>query len=337
MIIYKKNQINKHYKNYAFILFFVLLIQSFLFATESSNQTSAGTTYFQYLKMDVGARTLGMGGAFTGVADDISAMRYNPAGLRLLIKPELSATHMEWIDDLRVESLSYGRPYGLSNAIGFNVFYMTTGDAIIGRDDNGHRTDVLKYEQMYATLGWATRLDRYDNFLFGVNLKYANEVLAYSVNSVATLDAGLLFKLYNDWNLGLCARNIGFEAEPKEELPLETRVGLSCLKRNVGLSIDAYKFTDTEVRYATGLELFIKEIFVLRAGYNSSLNNLGKITEDESLSSLSKYSVSGLSLGFGILTKPIGFLGGYSIKCDYAIVDYGRLGFNHIFSFSTEF
>ena len=313
-----------------FLLSFLVFISTGIYASDST-----GTSYFQYLKMDVGARTLAMGGAFTGVADDISAMRYNPAGLRMLLKPELSATHMEWIDSLRVESLSFGRPYGLDKAIGCSVFYMTSGDDIMGRDNSGNPTHILKYEQMYATFGWATRLDRYDNYLFGVNLKYAKEVLDYSVNSVMAFDTGFLCKLYRDWNLGICARNIGFGT--KEELPLETRIGLSYLKRNLGLSFDAYKFSDTDVRYATGLEYFIKEVFVLRAGYNSSISNLGQLTEDENLYSISKYSASGISLGFGILTKPLSFLGGYAIKCDYAIVDYGRLGFNHIFTFSTEF
>ena len=34
-----------------------------------------------FLRMGVGARALGMGGAFTGIADDPSAAYWNPAGL----------------------------------------------------------------------------------------------------------------------------------------------------------------------------------------------------------------------------------------------------------------
>jgi len=158
-MIYKMNKD----KLLAFLCLFLFIGKSLLFCEEY-----AGTTAFQYLKADVGARTMGMGGAFAGVADDISAMRYNPAGLRMLLKPEISATHMEWIDDLRIEYFAYGRPYGVDKAIGFNFFMMTSPD-IMGHDSEGFQTHVLKYEQMYATLGWATRLDRYDNFLFGLN------------------------------------------------------------------------------------------------------------------------------------------------------------------------
>src|SRR5512132_4569662 len=37
-----------------------------------------------------GARSLGMGGAFLGLADDASAVEANPAGLTILRKPEVS-------------------------------------------------------------------------------------------------------------------------------------------------------------------------------------------------------------------------------------------------------
>src|SRR5205814_3471143 len=37
-----------------------------------------------------GARSLGMGGAFLGLADDASATEANPAGLTILRKPEVS-------------------------------------------------------------------------------------------------------------------------------------------------------------------------------------------------------------------------------------------------------
>ena len=40
-----------------------------------------GTTAFAFTKIGVGARPVAMGGAFVGLADDITALYYNPAGL----------------------------------------------------------------------------------------------------------------------------------------------------------------------------------------------------------------------------------------------------------------
>jgi long-chain fatty acid transport protein len=45
-----------------------------------------------------GARSLGMGGAFLGLADDASAAEANPAGLTILRKPEVSLEVRSWLE-----------------------------------------------------------------------------------------------------------------------------------------------------------------------------------------------------------------------------------------------
>lgn len=55
-------------------------------------QLSAGFTAasFQFNLSNPGARSLGMGGAFAGLADDATAAYANPAGLTILTRPEVS-------------------------------------------------------------------------------------------------------------------------------------------------------------------------------------------------------------------------------------------------------
>lgn len=48
-----------------------------------------------------GARALGMGGAYTAVADDVTAAVWNPAGLALLDRPEVMAVG-DWYEGDRV-------------------------------------------------------------------------------------------------------------------------------------------------------------------------------------------------------------------------------------------
>ena len=51
----------------------------------------AGTAAAAFLKIDAGSRPMGMGGAFTGLADDINTLFWNPAGLASIQDQEFSA------------------------------------------------------------------------------------------------------------------------------------------------------------------------------------------------------------------------------------------------------
>jgi long-subunit fatty acid transport protein len=58
---------------------------------------AAGTTGANGIKLSAGARPEGMGGAFVGVADDISAIFWNPAGLSMLGSQEGSFMHTAYL------------------------------------------------------------------------------------------------------------------------------------------------------------------------------------------------------------------------------------------------
>ncbi|RQW03479.1 hypothetical protein EH223_09880, partial [candidate division KSB1 bacterium] len=60
------------------LFFLALFMTSFLFAQEV---TKVGTTAAGFLNIDVGARAIGMGGAYVAVSDDIMSMYWNVAGI----------------------------------------------------------------------------------------------------------------------------------------------------------------------------------------------------------------------------------------------------------------
>ena len=69
---------------------FVFLI---LYFPGKASANRIGGDAYPFLKIGVGARALGMGGAFVAVADDGTAAYWNPAGLGSLGKREVSFMH----------------------------------------------------------------------------------------------------------------------------------------------------------------------------------------------------------------------------------------------------
>nr|HQV31862.1 hypothetical protein [Calditrichia bacterium] len=58
-----------------------ILTQGTLFAQNTTSINRAGTTAAQFLKIGVGGRAIGMGNAYTAIAEDITAVFWNPAGI----------------------------------------------------------------------------------------------------------------------------------------------------------------------------------------------------------------------------------------------------------------
>jgi long-subunit fatty acid transport protein len=76
-----------------------------------------------------GARSLGFGGAFAGLADDATAAFANPAGLVQLTRPEVSLEGRSW--EASTGFLAGGRVDGEPTGIGID----TQSGVLVGRDD----------------------------------------------------------------------------------------------------------------------------------------------------------------------------------------------------------
>lgn len=63
-----------------------------------------------FLRQDHGARAAALGGAGASVADDLSALHLNPAGLARLLKPEFSGTHITLFEDTSHDFAAFGLP-----------------------------------------------------------------------------------------------------------------------------------------------------------------------------------------------------------------------------------
>lgn len=120
---------------------------------------------FNYL--DISARANGLSGGFVGLADDISAILYNPAGLRQLPVKTVSFSYSIPYAGLPLESLnlagiSYSHPLSRIGCFGFNFIHFSAANL---------------YKENLVYLTYSNKLNDFFDVLFteiftGINLKF---------------------------------------------------------------------------------------------------------------------------------------------------------------------
>ena len=89
----------------------ILIIAIMPLAGQGEHSTGEGTAGNESVfKLGFGARSLGMGRAFTGLADDNSAIIFNPAGLYLIERPMVSVFYTNLLMDVTYSFISYVHP-----------------------------------------------------------------------------------------------------------------------------------------------------------------------------------------------------------------------------------
>ena len=98
----------------------LLFVGSDLFAVENSNSgiggtttgeiVKSGTTGANFLKIDIGARGTGMGGAYGSVVNDMSAVYWNAAGLADVSAISVECDYSDWFGTLSHTFFGVGIP-----------------------------------------------------------------------------------------------------------------------------------------------------------------------------------------------------------------------------------
>jgi len=201
-----------------------------------------GTAGAQFLKIGVGARAVGMGETFVAVADDASAIWWNPAGVaRITAEGEsrLTLNHSTWPADISHEFFGYAFTYGGlpgSWAVSSTVLQM---DPIAVRTEYSPEGTGANFDagDFNLAVSWARNL--IDPFSFGVTAKYLHLGLEDASADGFVVDFGTLyFTDFKTIRIGMAIQNLGPSMTFLEDaFPMPTMF-------RVGTAMDAYQSDD---------------------------------------------------------------------------------------------
>jgi opacity protein-like surface antigen len=335
------NPVNPEFfmKAFKFLLIIIIFSTAEIFPQLGSQLNKTGTTAAQFLKIGIGARPLGMGGAYTSLADDINSVYWNPAGLSRMYSSEASFNHVNWIADVDLDYAGFGMDLSGFGTVGAFVSVMSMGEMTVRTIEKPEGTGEF-FDAGSVVIGLSYARNLTEEFSIGFNAKYIREYIWNESATGMAVDIGTMYVIpfLNQFRIGASISNFGTKMKmegrdilrlttvgsgegnlintdiqlDEYELPLLFRFGLSVdavrsMENRLTLAVDAVHPNDNNEYLNTGLEYTWREIFFVRGGYKNLFEKDGE---------------QGLTLGIGINYR---IIDEFKIKLDYAYQDFGRL------------
>jgi tetratricopeptide (TPR) repeat protein len=274
-------------------------------------------------ELGAGARALGMSGAYVGVADDATAMFWNPAGLARLDRAEVTGMHI---------NLYFGTPYDFLGAayplLDWGTFSLgavrVATSGIVLRDEESFVIGAGEgsYDLREYLVGYGRELPL--GLRAGAVVKVDQMRLLGSSASGVDLDLGLQFQLPGSaggWErlcLGVSAQNVLATPQRLDQeadlLPLNLRLGASYplafggegLPQSLLTSVELDKSTWRSWQWRAGLEYGLRDLFFLRGGLQSDAWSAG-----------AGLQYAGLALDYALAGQELGLTHRFSLSWQF--------------------
>ena len=339
--------------NKKIIMSFLLIITLCTINVFSKEVDKTGTTAGKFLSIGVGPRAIGMGGAYTSLSNDASAMYWNPAGLSFLQRNEAMFSSNQLFADIKLTYFGVAIPAGDIGTFGASVTALTMGDMFVTTENYPEGTGETFSANSYAFgLSFAKKIT--EDFSVGMNIKYVTENIYNSSANGFAFDIGTIFHTpfwginfsSNIANYGSKLQMSGEDlltrhdpdptragnnatvdvnyATDEFELPLRLQIGISKEislfdVHKLTIAIDAAHPNDNSQYVNLGGELSLfNDLLCLRGGYKQLFM---------------KDNQEGLTLGVGVHYS-LNFI---AVGFDYAYQQYKYLGNTHSFGVNIKF
>jgi hypothetical protein len=290
-----------------------------------------GISTAEFLKIGVGGRASAMGDAFVAVANDASALYWNPAGLVQFKNDQLLFSHNIWVVDINHDFV--GAVYHMDEANAFGVAFtsLSMQDMPVTTEFQPYGTgNYFSFGDIALAVSYSRKMT--DQFSFGGTVRYIEETLDKLKMRGVMIDLGTYYWTgLGSTRFAVAVSNFGNNLAPDGQVvlvgkrsksqwqafspPTVFRIGFAFEPfeneyNKLTASIQLNHPNDNSENVGTGLEYSWNNTFYLRGGY--------KFNVDE----------QNYSFGAGVYL-PVSVA---NVTVDYAYSNFVRLGTAHRFS-----
>ncbi len=294
------------------MILLIVIALMVLFAHSNILAGYSGDSGALFLRIGMGARASGMGEAFIGVAEDASAVYWNPGAMAAVLGTNAVIMHNEYMQSVRLEQLvlTHETEFG-TLGLGFTGLYM---DEMERREDVPTEMPLGTFGayDVAVTVGFARYI--FPNLSAGIAVKPVYEKIDEESAIGVAFDVGVYHVARIEGvKFAAVIANIGKPMKFNSEefaLPRAIKLGGSyerqvpTVRGSVLLTVDVVFPNDGDIKEHAGVEYSYSERLFFRAGYKAA------------------YESQGATFGFGVKHK--------KINVDYAfLLIRNDLGDNH--------
>jgi hypothetical protein len=298
----------------------------------------AGISAFQFLKLGVGPRGVAMGESFVAVANDVSALYWNPAGLSQFAENQAMASHTEYVVDIKHDFFGIVYHFSDQDAVGASFSSLHMEDMEITTEAQPQGTGrYFGFGDIGIGVTYARRMT--DQFSFGTTVRYVEETMDILKMRSVMVDLGTYYWTgLGSTRFAVVITNFGSDVSPTGtvteydgstdtsfqsfSLPTMFKLGFAIdpiadddQKLTTSLQLNHPNDNSEHIRF--GVEYSWQNTFFVRGGVKRTIGQ-PLFAEDAT-------SEESVSLGFGLRMQ----LGITAVSADYAFTEFGRLGYVH--------
>lgn len=266
-----------------------------------------GAAGVQFLKIGVGARGNALGGAYSALVNDLSAIHWNPAGIADVKSMAAEFSYTQWLFDFSHNFAAVSMPVGDNFVAAAHIVSLSSSDIPITTIENPIASGI-SYQASDVAFGLSFSGYLTDQFSFGITGKYVSNSFANMTAGGIAFDVGTMYQTgIQGIKLGFSIHNLGSEqkysgiglrstkkydesiwAAPidveylsyQHSLPIIFRAGISGevykdAEHKVDAALDFTTLSDTPEQFAIGAEYTWKDLFIVRAGYRFGQDQFG--------------------------------------------------------------